>query len=153
MAFEYASQFRRYGRNGVIVVTWQEFGLPFCEPLFGLLSVALGASPIAAAVKNPERFSTVVTLVQPSAEFFGTAGGDIRQGSLKRRQHQVTILRLILSAEAPHHVRQLDFPLRSFLLRIRRTDAWLNPGGASFPGRDRRWFGGGFSGGPRGVVH
>ena len=91
MAFEYASQFRRYGRNGVIVVTWQEFGLPFCEPLFGLLSVALGASPIAATVKNPERFSTVVTLVQPSAEFFGTAGGDIRQGSLMRRVTKTTV--------------------------------------------------------------
>jgi hypothetical protein len=84
MAFEYASQLRRYGRNGVIVVTWQEFGLPFCEPLFGLLSVALGACPIAAAVKNPERFSTVVTLVQPSAEFFGTAGRDTLAVTRKR---------------------------------------------------------------------
>jgi hypothetical protein len=88
----------------MIVVTWQQLELALCEPLLGLLSMAFLAGPIAAAVKNPEGFSTVVTSVQPPTELLGTAGGDIRKCSLVRGHHHAAILRPIRSAEATNHV-------------------------------------------------
>ena len=55
MAPEHVSQLRRNCRDGMIVVTWQQLELAFCEPLLGLLSMAFWAGPIAAAVKNPKQ--------------------------------------------------------------------------------------------------
>ena len=138
MALEHAAQLRRYGRHGVKVVTRQQLGLAFFEPLLGLLGVAFGAGPIAATVINPEGLGTVVAWVQPPTELFAAAGLDIRKCSGVRRQHRVAILRPVLRAEATNHVGQFDVSWGKFLVRIRQASAEINHGGASFPRRDPR---------------
>ena len=76
---EHAAQFRRDGRHGVIIVTRQQLGLPFGEPLLGLLGMTLRAGPIAATVIDPEGLRTVVASVPSPTELFGAAGLDIGQ--------------------------------------------------------------------------
>jgi hypothetical protein len=75
--------------------------------------VAFRASPIAATVKHPEGFATVVASIQPPTQFLGTAGGDIRQGSFLRGHHQVAVSQTILRSKLTNHIGQFDPPLGS----------------------------------------
>ena len=86
----------------------QDLGGSALQPIHNLSTVAFRARSIAAAVVAPEGFTTVMTVVAPTAHGLRHAPGNILKRPVVRRQHEMTKLFLIGTDEAAYDIGEFE---------------------------------------------
>ena len=92
----------------VVVVARQQFRFPGFKPSTHLAPMTGWAGAVAAAVVDPEGLIAIAATIVMAAHLGGHAGGDVSQGLLLGRHHQMAEFLDITILELADHIRQFD---------------------------------------------